>query len=161
MNNKKKFYSVKESRRAFMMVCQTEAEYRQLYDNKVEGEGSVPPYISLIGSVQEPQYFMVDFENITYKFFKFSKALEICFKSYFLFNLAFPEACDCIWEFINKQFFKIEIDSYQAKPTLDALMRDIYCKYTAFSYNQFMYRVILWEFYFTIILVALESSNDC
>lgn len=125
---KHKFYTLNESRKAFMQVCQTETEYKQIYDNKVTAESSVPPYISLIGSVYEPQYFMVDFENITYKFFTFSKALETCFKSYFVFNFVHPEACDCMWDFINEQFFKLASGKSKTKPATDALIHAIQCE---------------------------------
>lgn len=132
---KKKFYTVNESREAFVMICKTEADYKQMFDRKVEIEVSVPPYISLIGSVEQPQYFMVDFENITYKCFKFAKALEICVKTYFVFNIAFPEACDSIWEFVNEQFFRVEPQGKKAKPGIDALLHDIRCKYQNFLFT--------------------------
>lgn len=110
------------------MICQNETDYKQFYDNKVQMEGSVAPYISVIGSAQEPEYYLVDFDNIAYKCFQFSKALDICFKAYFVFNIAFPEACECIWNFINKQFFKLPTGADKAKPALDALLHDIRCK---------------------------------
>lgn len=127
-NVKKKFYSVNESRKSFMMVCQTEAEYKGMYDSKVTAESSVPPFISLIGSVFEPQYFMVDYDNISYKFFKFSRALEICFKTYYVFNIQHPEACDSICDFINKLFFKMKCDGAKTKPGTDALIREVECE---------------------------------
>lgn len=116
-----------------MVVCQTETEYKEMYDCKVKAESSVAPYISLIGSVLEPQYFMVDFENITYKLFKFSKALDICFKSYFVFNIVHPEACDSMWSFVNKQFYGMENGTNEAKPGTHSLVHEIQCKLTLFS----------------------------
>lgn len=108
-----------------MVVCKTETEYKETYDSKVGAESSVAPYISLIGSVKEPQYFMVDFENITYKFFKFSKALDVCFKSYFVFNIKHPEACANMWDFVDKQFYKMAKVGNDSKPGTHSLIHEI------------------------------------
>lgn len=112
-----------------MHVCTTEPEYKQMYDSRVEAESSVPPFISLIGSLLQPRVFMVDFENITYKFYSFAKALDVCFKAYFVFNLAHPEACDHFWYFVNKLFYKLTVSGDKTKPpALDALLDEINCK---------------------------------
>lgn len=114
---KRKFYSMNESREAFMQICATEIEYRQMYDSKVKDQSCVAPFISLIGSLEAPNYFMVDFENISYKLFSFARAVDVCFKAYFVFNIAFPEACNAIWDFINQQFYHLTDTGYKTKPT--------------------------------------------
>lgn len=81
-DKKKEFYSNNESRNAFILVCATDVEYKEMYDSKVKEESSVASYISIIGSLNEPLIFMVDFENIAYKVFSLAKAMDVCFKAY-------------------------------------------------------------------------------
>lgn len=63
-----KNFSTKESRDAFMVVCETEALYKEHYDGKVARESSVPPYISVVGTLLKPKIILCDFENMMYKF---------------------------------------------------------------------------------------------
>lgn len=138
-----------------MHLCTTEAEYKQMYDAKVDAESSVPPYISLIGSLYAPRYFMVDFENIAYKFFSFSKALDICFKAYYVFNLEHPEACESIWNFMNTQFYKLSSGSDKTKPATYALLNEIKCK-LAIPYKNFFVKKIFNRF---IIVSSIHSGH--
>lgn len=126
---KKKLYSVNESRNAFLLLCATETEYREMYDSKVIRDSNVAPYISIIGPAEDPRSFMVDFENITYKFYSFSKASDVCFKAYQVFNLAYPEACFPMWDFIGRQFYGIAGDGDTTKPGTYALLKEINCKF--------------------------------
>lgn len=66
-----------ESWEAFIVFCRTEVDYKIKYDEKVKRESAIPKFISVIGSIDEPQYFMVDFDNITYKIFTLAKAIDI------------------------------------------------------------------------------------
>lgn len=67
------------SESTFLLVCSTEIEYKEKYDSKLKHNSQIAPYISLIGTLDEPQYFMIDFENLSYKVFSFSRALDISF----------------------------------------------------------------------------------
>lgn len=127
VQNKPRFYTVNESRNAFLLICSTESEYKEMYDSKVKEESCVAPYISLIGTIFEPKYFLVDFENITYKIFDFARALDVCFKAYYVFNIAYPDKCADMWDFINQQFFKMQDKSNKSKtkPPTFTLLADI------------------------------------
>lgn len=125
---KKKFYTAIESWNAFVVVCRTEVEYKEMYDEKVKRESAIPPFISVIGSMDDPHYFMVDFENITYKLYSFAKAIDVCLKAYYIFNLAYPEACQHMWTFINRQFYQLADGEKGAKKTLE-LLNAIQCEY--------------------------------
>ncbi|XP_036319129.1 uncharacterized protein LOC118733709 [Rhagoletis pomonella] len=120
----KRLYSIKESLDSFMVVCATETEYKQMYDCKVQAESSIAPFISLIGTLDEPQSFMIDFDNIIYKVFNFAKAVDICFKAYNVFNMAYAEPCAAMWDFINRQFYQLTINA-KPKPGIEALLNEI------------------------------------
>lgn len=122
---KKRLYSINESKNSFMLICASEIEYKEKYDAKVQHESSTAPFLSLIGTLEDPQSFMVDFENITYKFYSFEKALDVCFKAYYVFNIAYPEACDSMWEFVNQQFYKLPGQNVQTKPGIHTLLAEI------------------------------------
>lgn len=101
-------FSTKESRDGFIMVCETEALYKENYDAKVARESSVPPYITIVGSLLEPKTILVDFENIMYKMHSLPKAIDICFKAYHLFSMEYAPAARLMWQFINKQFYQLK-----------------------------------------------------
>lgn len=126
---KRKLYSTEESRNSFLRVCATETEYKQFYDAKVDAESFVAPFISLIGSLNDPKLYMVDFDDMTFKFFDFGRALDVCFKAYYVFNIAYPEPCEPMWDFINKQFFGLPCAGNKAKPGTNVLVNEIKCKY--------------------------------
>lgn len=100
--------STKESRDGFITVCETEALYKENYDAKVARESSVPPYITIVGSLLEPKTIFCDFENIMYKFHSLPKAIDICFKAYRLFSMEFAPAARLMWQFINKYFYQLK-----------------------------------------------------
>lgn len=112
LSNKKrktqKNFSTKESRDSFIMVCETEALYKENYDAKVARESSVPPYITIIGSLLEPKTILCDFENIMYKMHSLPKAIDICFKAYHLFSMEYAPAARLMWQFINKYFYQLK-----------------------------------------------------
>lgn len=124
----KRFYTTKESQNAFLQVCATEADYKEKYNSRVSGEKCIAPYISLIGNLNEPEYFMIDFENISYKIMNFARALDVSFKAYYVFNIAYPEACAEMWDFINKKFYNIPDSSNKTKPGTLTLLKEIKSK---------------------------------
>lgn len=124
---RQKVFGTKESRDAFIVYCATEIAYKEHYNEKVKRESSVTPYISIIGSLTEPKQIMIDFENITYTVFTLEKAIDICFKAYYLFELEYPPACRHMWQFINKQFYGLK-DSI-INPATTMLLKSIRGKF--------------------------------
>lgn len=103
-----KNFSTAESRVAFIAVCETETLYKEHYDSKVTRESSVPPYITIIGTLLNPKTIICDFENMTYKFNSLPKAIDICFKAYHLFLMEYAPPARLMWQFINKQFYGLK-----------------------------------------------------
>lgn len=72
---------------------------------------------------------MVDFESISYKLFDFARAVDVCFKAYYVFNIAHPEGCDAIWDFLNRKFYGLkDVDEQSTKPATYALLKEIECE---------------------------------
>lgn len=102
-----KKFTTKDSQDGFIVTCDTEALYKEHYNLKVAQQSSMPPYITIIGSLLEPIDIFCDFENISYKMYSLSKAIYVCFKAYHLFDIEYPPAARLIWQFINQQFYQI------------------------------------------------------
>ncbi|XP_055632090.1 uncharacterized protein LOC129771953 [Toxorhynchites rutilus septentrionalis] len=124
-NVSKKFYSLRESRDAFLIKCTNETDLNEKVSIKLAKESSVSPYIFIVGSLNQAQAFIVNFENITYKFHSLTKAIDICFKAYTLFNIAYPEACSSVWDIINRVFYKLPDDNTNTKPSTYLLINEI------------------------------------
>lgn len=122
---KRRFYSLTESREAFIAVCPTEAAYREKYDAKVKLESSIPPFMTVIGTLNNFQYVMLDFDNITYKLHSLAKAVDVCFKTYHVFNIQYPEKCEPVWDFLNREFYHLTNCDTKTKPPTYMLLNEI------------------------------------
>lgn len=122
-------FSTQESREAFIFVCETESLYKEHYHDKVAKESSVPPYITIIGTLLDPKTVLCDFENIMYKVYSLPKAIDICFKAYHLLSMEYSPAARLMWQFINKQFYGLkDAGTY---PALHMLLKTIRGNLTA------------------------------
>lgn len=121
---KRQTYSTKDAQDAFITFCDTEEGYKENLDCKIQRESSVPPFITIIGSVFDPKTILCDFENITYKFSSLPKAIDVAFKTYHLFNLEYATAARHMWQFINNYFYKIK-DTENAHPTIHVLLKKL------------------------------------
>lgn len=135
--NKKpgKQFSTNDSRDAFIAVCETEALYKEHYDAKVSKELSVPPFITIIGTLFDPKTIFCDFDNIMYKFNSLPKAIDICFKAYYLFSMEYSPAARHMWQFLNQKFYGLKDAS--TYPAVHMLVKTINGKFTQ---NFFKYK---------------------
>lgn len=101
-------FNTKDSQKAFIAVCATEAHYKEEYDRKVAEQSSMPPYITVIGSMMDPKAIITDFENVTYTFHSLAKAIDVCFKAYQLFHMEYPPAARLMWHFLNDYFYNFK-----------------------------------------------------
>lgn len=118
-----KFYTALETMRSFIRFVPTEEAYKEEIEKKIAADGSVPPFVTVIGDILNPKSIFCDFENIRYKVFSIIKAIDICFKAFHIFAIQFPEPCIHIWHFINMQFYKI--GTTPANPAIQMLYKTI------------------------------------
>lgn len=131
-----KNFTAKDAQNAFLVICATEVMYKEMYDMKVKQQSSVPPCISIIGTMLDPKEVFIDFENVTYKVNTVAKAIDICFKAYHVFNFEYPPAARLTWQFINAYFFGIK-DS-NTYPAVHTVIKDIRGNKTNIcAYNRF------------------------
>lgn len=101
------FYTQNEVRRNFICYAPTVVAYTEQIDAKVIVEGSIPPLITVIGSIYKPEAFICDFDNIRYKFFSIAKSVDLCFMAYHVFGIKYPKPSTHIWNFLNAQIYVV------------------------------------------------------
>lgn len=58
--------------------------------------------------ITDIQEIFVYFDNIMYKFVNIVRAVDICFKTIYLFNLDFPTESIMFWSFIELHNYKMK-----------------------------------------------------
>lgn len=105
-------YTAEDSQKSVMRFHDCVEDYTNNYNQMVKVNSSVPPMISIIGTLYSPpEHIYVDYDNIRYKVGSFIKGIEICFKLFFVFGIEFPPQSAAFWEFLDAYFFKIQPDS--------------------------------------------------
>jgi len=64
-------------------------------------------FIIVIGTPLKPNQILVYFDSIKYKVFNITRAIDICFKLFNLFNLQYPLQSCAVWMFIQKFYYSI------------------------------------------------------
>lgn len=100
-------FTIKDSQENFIAICQTEQSYKEAYDFKVKKNSSVPPFISIVGSLLQPKTILVDYDNIMYQMQSLPKAIDICLKVYHLFSIEYSPPARCMWQFVNLYFYQL------------------------------------------------------
>lgn len=66
------------------------------------------PLISLIGdSLLDTKEIFVYFQGMRFEFFDVVKAVDTCFKIFFVFNIKYPLPCQAVWQFIDSYFYNV------------------------------------------------------
>lgn len=107
-NGKKSYtkYSIKDSQNTFIKICETAADMEVLI-GKLGQKGPIQPCILVVGSLIDPKQILVYFDNIKYMIFSSSKAFDICFKIYHVFNIEYPMESMDVWLFIQTFFYNL------------------------------------------------------
>lgn len=103
-----KRFTLKDSQNSFMTMHTTLIEWEEHIAHLSQRQSTIQPMISLIGeSLLDPKEIFVYFEGVKFKFFNIIKAIDICFKIFFVFNFKFPLASQAVWQFIDSYFYKV------------------------------------------------------
>ena len=66
------------------------------------------PYIVICGSFRHSTCQHVIINDIKYSFVSPIKALDFCYKMFYVLNLSYTHACPHAWSFIQKYFFNMK-----------------------------------------------------
>lgn len=74
-----------------------------------EKDLKVQPFIIVVGpEINEPDNFLVIIDDQQYETSSALKAIDICFKSYHVFNAMYPFPSNHLWYLIQRSFYKFE-----------------------------------------------------
>ncbi|XP_024869413.1 uncharacterized protein LOC112453094 [Temnothorax curvispinosus] len=70
---------------------------------------SVQPFLIIVGSIEDVQDIYVCIDNELYKVQGVLQGLDICFKTFHVFNLEYPVASEHLWILIQKGIYNINL----------------------------------------------------
>lgn len=71
----------------------------------------IQPFLIIVGSIEDVQDVYVCVDNELYKVETLLQGLDICFKTFHVFNLEYPLASEHIWILIQKGIYNINLSS--------------------------------------------------
>lgn len=98
--------TIKDSQESFIFVAgsiQVAEDHIQYLQQKGD---NVQPFIILVGKdVINFREIFLYFDGVKFPFISFIRAVDICFKTFFLFNLEFPNQSSNFWNFMQSLYF--------------------------------------------------------
>lgn len=109
-------FTIRDSQESFVYVGKShqEIEDHLMYlKNKKE---CIQPFILCIGEdISKIVDIYVYFDDIKYSVNSFLRAVDIVFKTFYVFNLSFPIESSMFWNFIESNFFEIKSNNSFSK----------------------------------------------
>lgn len=100
-------YTIKDSQESFLFCAKTQQEVEEHIKHLKMRKNAIQPFILCTGDdITEIKNICVYFDDVRYKFFHIIKAVDICLKIIYLFNLDFPPESKMFWNFIEKAFYE-------------------------------------------------------
>lgn len=100
-------YSIKDSQKSFIIFNNSISESENYIEHLKNKKLPIQPFIIVIGTPLKPNQILVYFDSIKYKVFNITRAIDICFKLFNLFNLQYPLQSCAVWMFIQKFYYSI------------------------------------------------------
>lgn len=122
-------YTIKDSQNSFFLHGQTVAACVEKIKNMTTEGAPIQPFILLVGdAINKPRHILVFVDGVKYMFNTVLEAVDICFKVFFIFELAYPTASQHIWQLIQQFFYEIETPFDIVLPNIAQLMQDLKTK---------------------------------
>ncbi|XP_067620466.1 uncharacterized protein [Eurosta solidaginis] len=129
-DNKTVFRStIKDSQLSFLLRVNTVNDVGNKLDNLktslyARGE-TLQPLIIAIGSDLSDCKFYVYYDDIKYELPSFLSALDICFKTFHVLHLKYPQDSIEFWTFVQRYFYSIELTEDKPSPNVLCLLIDL------------------------------------
>ncbi|KAB0799883.1 hypothetical protein PPYR_07763 [Photinus pyralis] len=112
----------------FVMYVEKEEDLRKVLEEREKRhqihKTTEQPQIIIIGNVANPKNF-VKINEVLYEVECPLKALDICFKSFFVFNASYPASCEQCWVFVQKKIYNIETETDPSFISTNSVYSDI------------------------------------
>lgn len=123
-----KRFTLRDSQNSFMVQHSTKAEWDAYIAQSKTAERHNPnyPLISLIGdSLLDTKEIFVYFQSNRFEFFNVVKAVDTCFKIFFLFNIKYPLPCQAVWQFIDSYFYNVVETAIDMHTNVKVLLNEL------------------------------------
>ncbi|XP_076279767.1 uncharacterized protein LOC143208808 [Lasioglossum baleicum] len=105
--------SMKEAEESFVVHVQTAADIANARSDRIEAMSlrklTVQPYIIAVGpSLGSIEAFYVSVDEVLYKVPTAFDAIDVCFKTFHVFNISYPSESHHLWYLIQRQLYKLE-----------------------------------------------------
>lgn len=112
---RRKKFSVSDSQNTFAILAQSNQELDlQINLRKVQGR-NIQPLLLVVGDTCKVKEMSIYFDGIRYPVLKVLSAIDILFKTFFVFSLQFPEECDTFYSFLQLFFYEIKLNKQQTR----------------------------------------------
>lgn len=129
MNGKTDFgkFSMKNSQESFILISETHQSLLAHIDFLVEKGEPIQPFILGLGDPKtlRVEKFFVYLDSVMIEFNEFCRALDICFKSFHIFNVEYPLASSNFWCFIEHYLYNIEKTNFRKSTKVSVLISEI------------------------------------
>lgn len=110
---------ISESRNSCLQLVKSTSDVKTHIKNMIDisfkSRTQIQPMIFVVGeSFTAATEYYVYFCNILYQLPTFLKALDICFKTYFVFSFSYPPESILVWNFLQIFFYEIHT-AYDSK----------------------------------------------
>ncbi|KAJ8984803.1 hypothetical protein NQ317_013000, partial [Molorchus minor] len=103
-------YTIKDSQESFLYCAKTQQEIEKHIMDLKSRKSAIQPFILCLGDeMSKISNIYVYFDDIRFKFFHILKAVDVCFKIIYIFNLDFPQESKMFCNFLEKCFYKHEV----------------------------------------------------
>lgn len=111
--------AINESRNSCLQLVKSTSDVKTHIKNMIDisfkSRTQIQPMIFVVGeSFSTASEYYVYFCNILYQLPTFLKALDICFKTYFVFSFSYPPESILVWNFLQIFFYDIHT-AYDSK----------------------------------------------
>ncbi|XP_055923693.1 uncharacterized protein LOC129954066 [Eupeodes corollae] len=121
--------TIKDSQESFIFVAASIQNVEDHIQHLQQKGDNVQPFIIVVGKdvINFKEVFLY-FDSVKFPFISFIRAVDICFKTFFLFNLEFPNPSSNFWNFIQSLYFDNKKKNVVQKHTssLKQLMNNFY-----------------------------------
>lgn len=120
-------FTIKDSQQSVVFYGKNLQEVEERINHLKETKMSIQPSIYCVGdSIFSIKDIFVIFDDIRYKFSSLIKALDICFKTIYLFDLEFPPESVTFYSFIEAFFFDMKTPNHSKVSVLCEFLKQNY-----------------------------------
>lgn len=109
-------FTIRDSQEAFVLVRKSHQDLEDHLQHLTSRKTSIQPFLLVVGdNINTIKDIYVYVDGVKYCFTNFWRAVDTCFKIFYVFNLRFPEAALTFWSFIEFFFYELTSEYSNSK----------------------------------------------